>query len=75
MVLDTRQTLVCGDYDSVIGMDKEKFLKQISKKRLGQTFSSSWEGTLSGVIVDCDINTGLAKNINSYIFGDKLKNI
>jgi len=30
---------------------------------------------LSGVIVDCDINTGLAKNINSYIFGDKLKNI
>ena len=31
--------------------------------------------TLSGVIVDCDINTGLAKNTNSYIFGDKTKKI
>ena len=29
---------------------------------------------MSGVIVDCDINTGLAKSINSYIFGEKLKN-
>ena len=26
------------------------------------------------VIVDCDIKTGLAKNIESYIFGGKLKN-
>ena len=46
-----------------------RFLKKDSVKH----FPSVGEGSLSGVIVDCDINTGLAKNINSYIFGDKLK--
>ena len=29
---------------------------------------------LCGVIVDCDINNGLALNIESYIFGGQLKN-
>jgi hypothetical protein len=29
---------------------------------------------LSGVIVECNINTGLATNIESYIFGAQLKN-
>ena len=29
---------------------------------------------MCGVIVDCDIKTGLAKNISSYIFGANLKN-
>ena len=66
---------MCGDYDSVIGDGQGKFLKQISKKDSVKHFPAVGEGTLSGVIVDCDINTGLAKNINSYIFGDKLKNI
>ena len=28
---------------------------------------------LSGVIVDCDIETGLANKIESYIFGGQLK--
>ena len=32
------------------------------------------DATLSGVIVECDIKTGLSKNIESYIFGGQLKN-
>ena len=65
---------MCGDYDSVIGMDKKnsinRFLKENSKKH----FPAVGEATLSGVILDCDIKTGLAKNIESYIFGGQLKN-
>ena len=65
---------MCGDYDSVIGMNKEnsinRFLKENSKKH----FPAIGEATLSGVIVDCDIETGLANNIESYIFGAQLKN-
>ena len=65
---------MCGDYDSVIGMDKENSLNRFLKKDSVKHFPAAGEGTLSGVIVDCDINTGLAKDINSYIFGEKLKN-
>ena len=65
---------MCGDYDSVIGMDKENSLNRFLKKDSVKHFPAVGEGTLSGVIVDCDINTGLAKDINSYIFGEKLKN-
>ena len=30
--------------------------------------------SLSGVIVDCDKETGLAKNVESFIYGGDLKN-
>ena len=64
---------MCGDYDSVIGMDKDnsinKFLKQNSEKH----FPSLGEGSLSGVIVDCCTKTGLAKNIRQIISGGVLK--
>ena len=58
-----------------IYLNKENSLNRFLKKDSVKHFPAVGEGTLSGVIVDCDINTGLAKNINSYIFGDKLKNI
>ena len=65
---------MCGDYDSVIGMNKEnsikKFLKEDSKKH----FPSNGIASLSGVIVDCDKKTGLAKNVQNYIYGGDLKN-
>ena len=32
------------------------------------------EATLSGVIVDCDLKTGLSNHVESYIFGGQLKN-
>ena len=65
---------MCGDYNSVIGMDKENSLNKFLKKDSVKHFPAVGEGTLSGVIVDCDINTGLAIGINSYIFGEQLKN-
>ena len=66
---------MCGDYDSVIGMNKDNSLNRFMKKDSIKHFPATGEATLSGVIVDCDITTGLATNIKSYIFGDQLKNI
>ena len=64
---------MCGDYDSVIGMDKDNSLNKFRKKNSVKHFPANGDATLSGVIVDCDIKTGLAKNIKSYIFGSQLK--
>ena len=65
---------MCGDYDSVIGMNKENSINRFLKENSIKHFPSTGEATLSGVIVDCDIETGLATNIESYIFGGELKN-
>ena len=66
---------MCGDYDSVIGMNKDNSLNRFMKKKSLKHFPAVGEATLSGVIVDCDIESGLANDIKSYILGDQLKNI
>jgi calcineurin-like phosphoesterase len=65
---------MCGDYNSVIGMNAENSLNRFLKKNSVKHFPAIGEATLSGVIVECNINTGLATNIESYIFGAQLKN-
>ena len=65
---------MCGDYNSVIGMNAENSLNRFLKKNSVKHFPAIGEATLSGVIVECNINTGLATNIESYIFGPQLKN-
>ena len=65
---------MCGDYDSVIGMNKDNSLNRFMKNDSVKHFPADGEATLSGVIVDCNIETGLAKEIKSYIFGNNLKN-
>ena len=65
---------MCGDYDSVIGMDKKNSINRFMKEESLKHFPAEGDATLSGVIVDCDIKTGLAKKIQSFIFGGKLKN-
>ena len=60
---------MCGDYDSVIGMNKDNSLNRFMKKDSVKHFPATGDGTLSGVIVDCDIKTGLAKKVESYILG------
>ncbi len=65
---------MCGDYNSVIGMNKENSINRFLKENSSKHFPAKGEATLSGVIVDCDVKTGLAKNIESYIFGAQLKN-
>ena len=65
---------MCGDYDSVIGMNKNNSLNRFMKKKSIKHFPADGEATLSGVIVDCNIETGLANEVNSYIFGGQLNN-
>ena len=63
---------MCGDYDSVIGMNKYNSLNRFMKKDSIKHYPAIGEATLSGVIVECDIETGLANKIESYIFGGQL---
>jgi len=65
---------MCGDYDSVIGMNKQISVKRFLKDNSVKNSPAAGNATLCGVIVDCDIETGLAKNIEPYINGDQLKN-
>ena len=65
---------MCGDYNSVIGMNKENSLKRFFKDNSIKNFPAEGTASLSGVIVDCDKETGLAKNIESFIYGGDLKN-
>ena len=65
---------MCGDYDSVIGMNKENSLNRFLKKNSSKHFPAIGEATLSGVIVECNIKTGLANKIQSYICGNISKN-
>ena len=65
---------MCGDYDSVIGMNKENSINKFLKENSDKHFPATGDATLSGVIVNCDLNTGLSNHVESYIFGGQLKN-
>ena len=65
---------MCGDYDSVIGMNKENSLNRFMKKDSIKHFPAKGEASLSGVIVDCNKENGLANDIKSFIFGGQLSN-
>tara|TARA_A100001011_G_C14210605_1_gene799738 strand:+ start:501 stop:1310 length:810 start_codon:yes stop_codon:yes gene_type:complete len=65
---------MCGDYNSVIGMDREnslkKFLKDPSAKK---HFPSKGLATISGLLVSADDKTGLAKKVQPIILGGSLE--
>tara|TARA_B100000989_G_scaffold295441_1_gene276555 strand:+ start:3238 stop:4044 length:807 start_codon:yes stop_codon:yes gene_type:complete len=64
---------MCGDYNSVIGMNKENSIKKFLKdKDATPHFPADGEGTLSGVIVETNIETGLAKKVTRIIDGGSL---
>jgi hypothetical protein len=65
---------MCGDYDSVIGMNKNNSINRFLKKDSTKHFPAIGEATLCGVIVDCDVETGLATSIENFIYGGELKN-
>ena len=65
---------MCGDYDSVIGMNKDNSINRFMKKDSIKHFPAVGEASLSGVIVNCNLETGLADSVESYIFGGLLKN-
>lgn len=55
---------MCGDYDSVIGMEKSEPLRRFVTKMPGGRFSpANGEATLCGVMVETDPSTGLSKTI------------
>jgi len=55
---------MCGDYNSVIGMDKEEPLRRFLTKIPGARFEpATGEATVCGVMIDTDDATGLARTI------------
>ena len=65
---------MCGDYNSVIGMNKSNSLNKFLKKEAKKNFPSIGEASLCGVIVEANIKSGLADKIENFIFGGELKN-
>ncbi len=66
---------MCGDYNSVIGMNKENSLKKFFKDKDAENhFPADGEGTLSGIVVETNIETGLAKYVTRLIVGGCLAN-
>ena len=63
---------MCGDYDSVIGMNKENSLNRFLKKDSKKHYPAEGEATLSGLIVECDQSNGLAYKVEPYIYGGEL---
>ena len=64
---------MCGDYDSVIGMDKNNSLNKFLNKEWKKHFPAIGEVSLTGAIIEGDIETGLAKSIRQFIFGGVLE--
>ena len=65
---------MCGDYNSVIGMNKENSLKRFLKDQSAkQHYPSEGKASICGVIVEADEKTGLAKNIKQIILGGVLQ--
>ena len=55
---------MCGDYDTVIGMEKDEPLRRaVSKIPSGRLAPGAGPGTLSGLAVDVDDATGLARRL------------
>jgi len=64
---------MCGDYDSVIGMKKAPALLRFVSKLPGERLSpAEGPGTLCGVVVDTDPQTGLATSIRPVRLGGRL---
>ena len=64
---------MCGDYDSVIGMNKENSIKRFFKdKNAINNFPANGEASLSGILVEANLNNGLAQKVRRIIKGGSL---
>ena len=63
---------MCGDYDSVIGMNKENSLNRFLKKESTKHFPAEGNATLCGLIVECNKSSGMANKAEPFIYGGKL---
>ena len=67
---------MCGDYDSVIGMQKEEPLRRFTRRIPSARFSpAEGEATICGVLVETDDATGLARHICPLRTGGRLRPI
>ena len=66
---------MCGDYNSVIGMNKENSIMKFLKNEKAQRhFPAAGQSTLSGIIIEGDIETGLTKKVERFLYGGVLNN-
>jgi len=66
---------MCGDYNSVIGMNKENSIMKFLKEGKAQRhFPAVGQSTLSGIIIEANTETGLTKKIERFLHGGVLKN-
>ena len=64
---------MCGDFDSVLGMDKEEPLQRFLTKIPSARFQPSLgEATLCGVAIEIDDTTGLARAVAPLRLGGRL---
>jgi len=65
---------MCGDYNSVIGMNRENSLKKFLKDQSAiKHFPALGEGTISGLMVLANNETGLASKVEPIILGGALE--
>ena len=65
---------MCGDYESVLGMDKHEPLRRFLEKTPGTRFEAAGgPGTLSGIAVEIDDRTGLALRLAPVRIGPHLE--
>jgi len=67
-------TGMCGDYDSVIGMEKEGVLRRFTTKitKGNKMEAAKGPATLCGILIETDSKTGLAKAIETVKIGGVL---
>ena len=65
---------MCGDYNSVIGMNRDNSLKKFFKDPSAMKhYPALGEATISGLMVEGDDKTGLAKKVEPIIVGGALE--
>ena len=66
---------MCGDYNSVIGMNRDNSLKKFFKDSSAtKHYPALGEATISGLMVIADNKTGLAKKVEPIVLGKCLEN-
>ena len=65
---------MCGDYNSIIGMQKDEPLRRFITGMNKDRFTpAADEATLCGIYVETDDKTGLAKNVVQIRIGGRLQ--
>ena len=66
---------MCGDYNSVIGMNRDNSLKKFFKDPSAtKHYPALGEATISGLMVIADNETGLANKVEPIVLGKSLEN-